>query len=376
VLRSIELRRPARPLPDERDPHDALRNRARDQEVIVTHRERTARRRFLAGVAATLVAVHSMYSNPAAAQQPGASDEIIVTLLGTGSPQPLPTRSGPATLVQAGGLSLLFDAGRGVTVRLYQLGISSGKGIDAIFLTHYHSDHVAGLPDLWMTGYMFGPFGSRSKPMRLWGPSEGGSAPSGAEKIASGLSAAFADDVRIRQTDEKIAAAATQIESHGFHGDGVVFDESGVKVTAFAVNHGDLIKPAVGYRVDYGSRSVTISGDTKFDENLIRHATGTDLLIHEVFAISPRLATVPMLKPIADHHTSPEEAGTVFLRSKPRLAVYSHFVLIEATVEEVVARTRSTYQGVLEPGEDLMRFVIGKEITVKRWNPELRKYPN
>src|SRR5262245_36398238 len=169
-----------------------------------------------------------MLARPAAAQQPGASDEIVVTLLGTGSPQPLATRFGPATLVQAGGLTLLFDAGRGVTVRLYQLGLSSGKGIDAVFLTHYHSDHVAGLPDLWMTGYRFGPFGSRSKPMRLWGPSDAPKAPSGAEKIAKGLSEAFADDLRIRQADEKIAAAATQIEARGFYGDGVVFDEAGV----------------------------------------------------------------------------------------------------------------------------------------------------
>jgi len=342
---------------------------------MATNGEKTTRRGFLAGIAATLAAVHSICGNAVAAEQPAASDEIVVTLLGTGSPEPSSTRFGPATLVQAGGLNLLFDAGRGVTVRLYQLGLSFGKGIDAIFLTHYHSDHVEGLPDLWMTGYMFGPFGSRTKPMRLWGPSDGTSGPSGVAKIAKGLTEAFSDDIRIRQADEHITAAATQIEVHDFRGDGVVFDESGVKVTAFAVNHGDLIKPNVGYRVDYGSRSFTISGDTQFDENLIRHAAGTDLLIHEVFAISAQLATLPQLKPVADHHTSPEQAGTVFTRVKPKLAVYSHFVLIGATAEEIVSRTRSTYQGPLEAGEDLMRFTIGNGVTVKKWNPELRKYP-
>jgi ribonuclease Z len=335
----------------------------------------TTRRRFLARTAATLAVVYFIYGNAAAAEQPAAPDEIVVTLLGTGAPEPSPTRFGPATLVQAGGLSLLFDAGRGVTVRLYQLGMSSGKGIDAVFLTHYHSDHVAGLPDLWMTGYMFGPFGSRAKPMRLWGPSDGTTVPSGAAKIAKGLTEAFSDDMRIRQTDEGISNAATQIETHDFHEDRVVFDEAGVKVTAFAVNHGKLIKPSVGYRVDYRSRSVTISGDTQFDENLIEHAAGTDLLIHEVFAISAQLATLPQLKPVADHHTSPEQAGAVFSRVKPKLAVYSHFVLIGTTAEEIVQRTRNTYQGPLEAGEDLMRFTIGNGVTVKRWNPELRKYP-
>jgi ribonuclease Z len=311
----------------------------------------------------------------AASEKRAVPNEIVVTLLGTGGPEPTTARFGPATLIQAGGLSLLFDAGRGVTVRLYQLGISSGKGIDAVFLTHYHSDHVGGLPDLWMTGYMFGPFGSRSRPLRLWGPSDG-KEPSGAARIAKGLTEAFSDDTHIREADENIATIATQIEAHDFQTDHVVFDESGVKVTAFTVDHGDLVKPSVGYRVDYGSRSVTLSGDTKFSENLIKFASGTDLLIHEVFAMSPQLATLPQLKPVADHHTSPEQAGAVFSRVKPKLAAYSHLVLLGATADEMLSRTRSAYQGPLVTGDDLMRFEVGDSVVVKRWNQDLRKYPD
>lgn len=338
--------------------------------------DKATHRPFLAKILAALAVACSICSAAAAAEKPAASNDIVVTLLGTGGPEPTATRFGPATLVQAGGLNLLFDVGRGATIRLYQLGISSGKGIDAIFLTHYHSDHVEGLPDLWMTGYMFGPFGSRNKPMRLWGPSDGTSAPSGAARIAKGLTETFSDDVRIRQADEQIAAAATQIEPHDFRGDGVIFEEAGVKVTAFAVNHGDLIKPSVGYRIDYGSRSVTISGDTKLDENLIRHAAGTDLLIHEVFAMSAQLAKLPLLKPVAAHHTAPDEAGTVFSRVKPKLAAYTHVIALGVTAEEIVSRTRSTYQGPLEAGEDLMRFTVDEAVTVKRWSPELRAYPD
>ena len=336
----------------------------------------TARQRILPVIAATLVLICSVRSSAAAEEKHAISSEIVVTLLGTGGPEPTAARFGPATLVQAGGLNLLFDAGRGVTVRLYQLGISSGKEIDAVFLTHYHSDHVVGLPDLWMTGYIFGPFGSRDRPMRLWGPSNGTTLPSGVAKITKGLLEAFSDDTSIRQTDEHIPAAATQIEVHDFQGDRVVFDEAGVKVTAFAVNHGDLIKPSVGYRIDYGTRSVTISGDTKFDENLIKHATGSDLLIHEVFAMSVQLAKLPQLKPIADHHTSPEEAGMVFSRVKPKLAVYSHIILLQTKVPELVSRTQSTYDGPLEVGEDLLRVTIGDQVVAKKWNPELRKYPD
>lgn len=336
----------------------------------------TARERILAVIATTLALICSVNGSSAAEDKPGISNEIVVTLLGTGGPEPTAARFGPATLVQAGGLNLLFDAGRGVTVRLYQLGISSGKGINAVFLTHYHSDHVAGLSDLWMTGYIFGPFGSRTKPMRLWGPLDGTTAPSGVAKIAKGLAEAFSDDISIRQADEHLPAAAMQIEVHDFQGDRVVFDEAGVKVTAFAVNHGDLVKPSVGYRIDYGTRSVTISGDTKFDENLIKHATGSDLLIHEVFAMSVQLAKLPQLKPVADHHTSPEEAGMVFSRVKPKLAVYSHIILLQTKVPELVSRTRSTYDGPLEVGEDLLRVTIGDVVVAKKWNPELRKYPD
>src|SRR5438132_373509 len=153
--------------------------------------DKLTQQRFWTGILAALALVHTMCASTAAQERPTVSKDIIVTLLGTGGPEPTPTRFGPATLVQAGGLNLLFDAGRGVTVRLYQLGIPSGKGIDAVFLTHYHSDHVSGLPDLWMTGYMFGPFGERAKPMRLFGPSEGSSVPNGVTRIAKGLAEAF-----------------------------------------------------------------------------------------------------------------------------------------------------------------------------------------
>jgi len=329
---------------------------------------------LLVGAAISL-ALGPGLSGVAASEERAVSDEIVVTLLGTGGPEPTAARFGPATLIQAGGLSLLFDVGRGVTVRLYQLGISSGKGIDAVFLTHYHSDHVEGLPDLWMTGYMFGPFGSRSRPLLLWGPSDG-KEPSGAARIAKGLTEAFSDDMRIREADEHIASIATQIEARDFQPDRVVFDESGVKVTAFTVDHGDLIKPSVGYRVDYGSRSVTLSGDTRFSENLIKFASGTDLLIHEVFAMSPQLATLPQMKPVADHHTSPEQAGAVFARVKPKLAAYSHLVLLGVSADQILSRTRSAYQGPVLAGEDLMRFEVGDSVVVKRWNQDLRKYPD
>jgi len=233
-----------------------------------------------------------------------SKDEMAVTLLGTGTPVASPDRFGPATLVEAGGLTLLFDTGRGVTIRLNQLDIPFGKGIDAIFLTHYHSDHVNGLPDIWMVGYLPGPRAGRVKPMRLWGPTGQLYGPTGVSRIAKNLMEAFSDDIRIRMADEHVPEAATQIEAHDFGSDGVIFDQDGVKVTAFEVNHGPLIKPAFGYRVDHAGRSVAISGDTKFNENVIKYGTGVDLLIHEVCVMPAALANNAVVQRIMDHHTS------------------------------------------------------------------------
>ena len=311
-----------------------------------------------------------------------SKDEMAVTLLGTGTPVASPDRFGPATLVEAGGLTLLFDTGRGVTIRLNQLDIPFGKGIDAIFLTHYHSDHVNGLPDIWMVGYLPGPRAGRVKPMRLWGPTGQLYGPTGVSRIAKNLMEAFSDDIRIRMADEHIPEAATKIEAHDFGGDGVIFDQDGVKVTAFEVNHGPLIKPAFGYRVDHAGRSVAISGDTKFDGNVIKHGTGTDLLIHEVCAMPAALANNPVSQRIMDHHTSAEDAGTVFARAKPKLAAFSHIVQLSGpgappmSLDELTARTRSNYQGPLVLGEDLMRFTVGNAVTVHKWDPQRNSYPD
>lgn len=152
--------------------------------------------------------------------------------------------------------------------------------------------------------------------------------------------------------------------------EGVVYEKNGVKVTAFDVDH-ELIKPALGYRIDYGGRSVVISGDTRFSENLIRFATGTDVVVHEVAAAKAELLSKSeRVRHVLGFHTMPEEAGTVFARVKPKLAVYTHLGLLgmdsisAPTSEELIALTRKTYAGPLEVGEDLLTIKVGWET---RW---------
>jgi len=203
-----------------------------------------------------------------------ASEDFRVTLLGTGDPIPRLDRFGPATLVEAGDQKLLFDVGRGATQRLVQMGIPL-RNVDAVFLTHFHHDHLVGLPDMWMTGWIPPPFGRRQVPYEVWGPT-------GTASLLEHLEKAFALNTSIRIPDELLPPAGIEMLAHEFDQDGVVYEKDGVVVTAFAVDHGDLIKPSYGYRIDYDGRAVVISGDTKFDRNLIKAAKGADLVVHEV----------------------------------------------------------------------------------------------
>ncbi len=307
-----------------------------------------------------LAALAGLLWSGAALSQPvtPAPDEFRVTLLGTGSPMPAMKRFGPGVLVQAGGKNLLIDAGRGVTQRLLQAGLKLGA-VHALFLTHLHSDHVVGIPDLWLTGWLEASYAQRSGPFRVYGPA-------GSQNLMDGLVRAYDWDIKARIADQKLDPANLQPLVTEFK-QGVIYEQDGVKVTAFDVDHGDLLRPAFGFRVDYGGRSVTVSGDTRFSENLIRHAEGTDLLIHQVAAVREELLANPVFKVILDHHTKPDEAGALFSRVKPRLAVYYHFVLLgtpkvpAVTEQDVVEMTRKTYSGPLMVGEDLMAFRLSRD---------------
>lgn len=286
---------------------------------------------------------------------PVPSDSIKIVLLGTGVGPPVNLQQyGASILVEAGGERFLFDCGRGATIRLTQAGVPLGS-ITRVFLTHLHSDHVMQLPDLLLTGWAVG---RRAVPLEVWGPA-------GTRAMMDHILEAFAFDIHMRRdVDEHLPASGITVVSHEVQ-EGVVFDEHDVKVTAFLVDHGP-VSPAFGYRVDYHGRSVVLSGDTRVSENLIRHAQGVDVLIHEVIdpdalRARPDRPSNAVVAAIIAHHTTPEQAGEVFSRVHPRLAVYSH----APNHERVLAQTRKTYAGPLQGPEDLLTIVIGDKITVR-----------
>jgi ribonuclease Z len=284
------------------------------------------------------------------------SQNFRVTLLGTGNPRPVMRRFGPSILVEAGKEKLLFDCGRGATQRIYQLNIPFA-GVTALFLTHLHSDHIVGIPDLYLTGWVMG----RANPLRVWGPA-------GTANMMSRLQQAYEFDIHVRRdVDEKLPAEGAVVVARDID-EGVAYQNGDLKVTAFAVDHGP-VKPAFGYRIDFAGHSVVLSGDTRYSENLIKFSHGTDLLIHEVldteaYAAADQIFSAEQKQKVIAHHTTPEQAGSIFSQVKPKLAVYSHIVPVD--VPELVAHTRKTYSGPLEVGEDLMSFEVGEKLEVHR----------
>ena len=290
-----------------------------------------------------------------------------MTLLGTGVPIPRPDRFGPSTLIEAGDHTVLIDAGRGATMRLFQLGVPIGR-IDALLLTHFHSDHTVGIPDLWLTGWLSSHFGSRQRPFNVIGPI-------GTKTLMHHLEAAYARDIEIRVEDEKLPRDHVAITVKEFTVDGIVYQAGDLRVIAFTVDHGDAIKPAYGYRIEYQDRVAVISGDTRYNANVLRYGKEADLLVHEVAMARPELLGEAYIQRIVNHHTSPQEAGRIFAQARPKLAAFTHLVMLASetvtapTVDELIAATRETYTGPLEVGADLMSFEIGKTVTMRRSSP-------
>jgi ribonuclease Z len=294
-----------------------------------------------------------------------AAQTIRVTLLGTGTPQPSIERFGAATLVEAGGNYFLFDCGRGATQRLWQQKIPLGK-VTNLFLTHLHSDHVVGIPDLYLIGLMPAVYGNRKTTFEVRGPS-------GTTEMMYGLKNAYKWDIKTRIAEYASADSGTAINAKDVT-EGLIYDQDGIKVTAFKVDHSDIIDSALGYRLDYKGHSVVISGDTRYSENLVKYAKKVDVLVHEVIAVrSEVLAKSPLARMIVNFHTTPEQAGKIFSLTTPRLAVYTHVALPPVdpalpppTVDDIILETRKFYTGPLEVGEDLMVIDIGASIEIKR----------
>jgi ribonuclease Z len=271
-----------------------------------------------------------------------------LVLLGTGCPQCDPERRGPSNLVVARGLSFLVDCGSGVTQRLVEAG-TKGAAIDALFLTHLHTDHLVDFYQLVISAWHQG----RTRPWRVFGPP-------GTKAFVEGTMALWATERAQRVSHEKRASVAgfevavTEIAA------GTVWDEGGVRVTAVAVAH-QPVKHAFGYVFESAGRKVAFSGDTAYCPALIEAAKGADALVHECFLhaempVVPGVRTAETVAAVASYHTPSDQVGRVALEARVRVLILNHFVPTRFDRHRLMDEVTRDFSGPVAIGEDLMRY--------------------
>ncbi len=259
-------------------------------------------------------------------------DGLNVVLCGAGGPMPDAARSGPCTLVIAGTHVFVVDSGPGSVRNIALAGVPAGR-VEAVLLTHFHSDHIGELGELMLQRWMGG---THTEPLSVYGPT-------GVDQVVAGFNAAYALD-----TDYRVAHHGPTIAppkgaggtSRPFvlppPGEGhVVLEQDGLRITAFAVDH-DPAHPAVGYRFDYKERSAVLSGDTHASDNLVQFARGADLLVHE--GLSPELLAIvrdeadkagvanvaQIMRDVVNYHTPPIVAAEEAQRAGVRALLFYH----------------------------------------------------
>jgi ribonuclease BN (tRNA processing enzyme) len=279
---------------------------------------------------------------------PGAPAATQVVILGTGTPRADPARSGPAVAVIYNGRAYLFDAGPGVVRRAAaaaaRLNIAAlqAPSLNRVFLTHLHSDHTMGLPDLILTPWVLG----RKQPLDFYGPP-------GTTAMAGRIEAAWEQDIEVRVHGlERANATGYQVAAHDVE-PGVVYREGALKVTAFAVHNGSWPQ-AFGYRVDTSDRTIVISGDCSPSPALADACRGCDVLLHEVYSLVDAQRPEPgWLEYLRDFHTSSTELAQIAAKAKPKLLVLYHQLIRGATDQALLKDVRKNYTGRVVSAHDL-----------------------
>ncbi|MAF48196.1 MAG: MBL fold metallo-hydrolase [Rhodospirillales bacterium] len=270
-----------------------------------------------------------------------------ITLLGTGTPTPNPDRRGPSQVIHAGAENILVDCGSGVVTRLHETGIRPPE-INHLLITHHHSDHYIDLDHFIITRWIFGD----DRPLNVYGPPR-------QKEMIENIMRLHEYDLKIRVAHQGTARPLPEVIVHEFD-EGEVLELDGLKVTAFRVEH-PPIDYAFGFRFDAKDRGIVLSGDTRPCENLVKHAHGADLLVHECMHAA-KMPFIPgsgwesaeqRLEAMALYHTFPEQIGMVARDAAPKLLVTSHMnpISIAEELREIIGRD---YSGPLTIGEDLM----------------------
>ncbi|MES2149451.1 MAG: MBL fold metallo-hydrolase [Pseudomonadota bacterium] len=304
-------------------------------------------------------AAQRLGANPTA----GLPDGLYVALCGAGSPLPDPKRGAPCAVVIAGKRMFMIDAGTAAARNLGRMNFNPGE-LEALFLTHFHSDHIDGIGELQLQRWAGA---AHHDPLPVYGPR-------GVELVVDGVNQAYAQDKQYRVAHHGAAVVPPEgagVLARGFdtppaNGRVVLIDEPDLQIVAFSVTHAP-VHPSVGYRIRYKDRTVVFSGDTVKSAAVQREAEGVDLLVHE--ALAPQLVAligeaagaagrpnlVKIFKDIPDYHTSPPQAAAVARDAQVGMLLLNHIVPAlpsHALDAAFLGEAPSIYKGKLRIGED------------------------
>ena len=309
-------------------------------------------------------------------------DGLHAVLCGTGTPLPDKERVGPCIAVVAGGRLYVVDAGEGSSRNILLIGLPAGK-IEAVLLTHFHSDHIAGLGNILMQRWING---GNVRPLDVIGPQ-------GVETIVAGFNLAYKLDSGYRTAHHGTeifppsgAGGIARPFQLGPQEDAsaVVLDQDGIKITAFKVDHRP-VTPAVGYRFDYKGRSLVVSGDTIPCPSLIKHSRNADLLLHEAmqassvkmiedeYRTSSNAALAKIMSDVPQYHTGVENAAKIASEAQVKhLTLYHILPALPSSLilhRAFLGDAKQYYSGPITIGVDRMLISLpanSNEIKVEK----------
>ncbi|MDF1538753.1 MAG: MBL fold metallo-hydrolase [Candidatus Thorarchaeota archaeon] len=269
-----------------------------------------------------------------------------VILLGTGTPNPEPDRSGPSVVIMVDEEVYIVDFGPGIVRRAIEAGLTSAH-LKRAYLTHLHSDHTVGYPDLIFTPAVT----DRNAPLEVYGPT-------GIEAMTNHILEAYKEDIRERTTGLEPANQNSYIvRVHEIQSNftGTIYSDDLVSVEAFPVDHGNL--SCFGFKFKTPDKIIVVSGDTAPSDTLVEMARGCDILIHEVYSAKAlQLRPTEWKRYHSSVHTSSYEVAEIASKVRPKLLVLYHQLSWTSTDEELVNEIRERYDGEVVSGNDLDVF--------------------
>ena len=278
------------------------------------------------------------------------NDGTRLVLLGTGTPNAEPDRSGPSLAIIIQDKSYIVDFGPGIVRQANKLYTQDNdafislkpSNLEVAFLTHLHSDHTTGYPDLIFTPWVL----ERDTPLKVFGPK-------GIKSMTDNILEAYGSDIRYRiDGSEPANETGWNVEVDEID-EGLVYKDDLVEVVAFKVSHGSW-ENAFGYKFTTADKTIIISGDTAPSEKLIEMAKGSDILVHEVYSQSGFDRRSDVWKNYhSKHHTSTNELAEIANIAKPKLLLLTHILFWGSSEEEIIDEIGSKYSGKVIVGEDL-----------------------